>query len=209
MTETRTPAPMTWQQRLLWLVVLLAVQLLYFPINRGVQGGRALVTPWDALVPIWPVWVVPYLLSIAWWLGSYVWAACKMDDDLYRALVVAALAVTLSSYVVFILFPTYVERPVLEGQGGAVDLLRSLYDHDRVNNAFPSGHVYNTMLIVLFWWRWRPRLRWLWGLIAIIVVLSTLFTGQHHLLDPIGGAIWAWAGSRFGLWWVARRTAGG
>jgi membrane-associated phospholipid phosphatase len=208
MAEMRTPAPMTWQKRLLWLAVILAVQWLYFPINRGVQGGRVLVTPWDALVPIWPIWVVPYLLAIAWWLGCFVWAAWKMDDDLYRALVVAALAVMLSSYAVFIFFPTYVERPVLEGRGWAVDLLQSLYDHDRVNNAFPSGHTYTTVLIVLFWWRWRPRLRWLWITIALVIVLSTLFSGQHHLVDPVGGAIWAWAGYRFGLWWVARRGPG-
>ncbi len=42
---------------------------------------------------------------------------------------------------------------------------------------------------------------------AIVVTLSTLFTGQHNLPDPIGGIIWAFAGYRFGWWWVKRTQA--
>jgi membrane-associated phospholipid phosphatase len=146
------------------------------------------------------------MLSIVWWVACFIWAAWKMEDTLYRAFVVAALAVMLSSYAVFILDPTYVERPVLEGDSWQVELVRSIYANDRLNNAFPSGHTYTTVLIFLFWWRWRPRLRWLWALISVVIVLSTLFTGQHHLPDPIGGIVWAYVGYRFGMWWATRRS---
>ncbi len=104
--------------------------------------------------------------------------------------------------------PTYVERPVVEGSGWAADLVRYIYRNDDLYNAFPSGHTYATTLITLFWWDWKPRLRWLWGTIAIVVILSTLFTGQHHLPDLLGGILWAWMGYRFGWWWVARRAKG-
>jgi membrane-associated phospholipid phosphatase len=187
------------------LLVLFAVQFLYFPINRTVQGGMILDIPLDDGVPFWPIWAVPYLLSLVWWTGCYVWAAVKMPDNLYRAFVTAALVVMLSSYVVYILFPTYVERPELQGSGWQIELVRTIYGSDRLNNAFPSGHTYNTMLIVFFWWIWQPKLRWLWAAIAMVIVLSTLFTGQHNLLDPVGGIIWAWLGYRFGLWWVERK----
>jgi membrane-associated phospholipid phosphatase len=144
-------------------------------------------------------------LSLLWWTGCYVWAAYKMPDSLYRAFVVAALAVMLSSYVVYILFPTYVDRPALHGSNWQVELVRTIYSSDRLNNAFPSGHTYNSMLILFFWWDWQPKLRWLWVTIAVIIILSTLFTGQHNLLDPVGGIIWAWLGYRFGMWWTTRR----
>lgn len=195
--------------RLRWLVALFLVQLLYFPINRLVQGGIVLRIPaLDDLVPLWPAWMVPYLLALAWWTACFVWATWKMEDRLYRAFMVATIAVMLSSYVVYLLFPTYIIRPPVEGEGWLSDLVRLVYANDRVHNAFPSGHTYNTVLITLFWWRWRPRLRWLWLAIAIVIVLSTLFTGQHHTPDPLGGMLFAWLGYRLGLWWVARRDPG-
>lgn len=199
---------MTWQARLAWLVALFGVQLLYIPINRTMQGGVILDTPWDAYVPFWPIWAVPYLLTLAWWAGCFVWAAWKMDDALYRAFVAATIAVMLTSYVVYIFFPTYVQRPVVEGNGWPIELVRFIYSNDRLHNAFPSGHTYTTVLIVLFWWRWQSKLRWLWAGFAIVVVLSTLFTGQHNLPDPIGGIVWAWASYRFGLWWARRHLRG-
>lgn len=193
---------LTPRGRVIWLIALFVAQMLYFPINRLVQGGVVLRLPWDSYIPLWPVWVIPYLLSLVWWTSSFIWAAWKMEDRLYLAFVSGAIAVMLASYVVYIFYPTYVERPVVEGQGWLYDVVRVLYSSDRVNNAFPSGHTYNTVIIALFWWRWQPRLRWLWLLIAIIIVLSTLFTGQHHLPDPFGGIVFAWLGYRFGLWWV-------
>jgi membrane-associated phospholipid phosphatase len=130
-----------------------------------------------------------------------------MEDARYRAFVAGTLAVLLASYVVYILFPTYVERPVLEGSSWQVDLLRLIYNNDRLHNAFPSGHTYTTFLIVFFWWQWKPHLRWLWSAAALMVILSTLFTGQHNLPDPLGGVVFAWLGYRFGLWWASRKPA--
>ena len=195
----------TLGSRLAWLALLLVVQALYFPINRIVRGGVVLATPWDALVPFWPIWAIPYLLSLPWWLGCSVFAAWKMRASLYRAFVVGSIATLLTSYLVYLVYPTYVERPALVGDSWQVQLVRFIYRHDRVHNAFPSGHTYTTMLIVFFWWNWRPRLRWLLAGTAVVIVLSTLFIGQHNLPDPIGGVAWAWAGYRFGRWWAVGR----
>jgi membrane-associated phospholipid phosphatase len=196
---------MTRRARLTWLVAIFIVQLIYFPINRTVQGGVILATPWDTYIPFWPIWAIPYLLSLCWWTASFVWAAWKMDTVHYRAFAISMIAVMLTSYVFYILYPTYVQRPELKGDNWQTALIRFIYANDRLNNAFPSGHTYITMLIVFFWWNWRPQLRWLWVAMAIIVILSTLFTGQHNLPDPIGGIVWAWAGYRFGLWWTTRQ----
>lgn len=195
---------MTPRMRLLWLAVLAVVQLMYFPINRTVQGGTVLDTPLDGYVPLWRVWIIPYLLGLLWWAASYVWAVWKMEDDLYRAFVISFVTVMLTSYVIYIVFPTYVIRPEVQGDDWLTRLVAVLYENDRVNNAFPSGHTYNSVMIALFWSRWYPRQRWLWFTIAAIVVLSTLFTRQHNLPDVLGGILLAWLGYRFGLWWVAR-----
>jgi membrane-associated phospholipid phosphatase len=190
------------------LAALFAVQLLYFPINRLVQGGVVLATPWDAHFSLQPVWVIPYLLSLAWWAGCFVWAAWKMEDGLFEAFAVGLIAVMLASYVVYIAYPTYVVRPAPEGNDLLTRAIRALYESDRANNALPSGHTYNTVLIALFWSRWHPRQRWLWLAITVIVLLSTLFTRQHNLPDLAGGIVFAWLGYRLGLWWMERRRRG-
>jgi membrane-associated phospholipid phosphatase len=192
------------RQRVLGLLALVVLQLLYFPINRSVRGGVILTTSWDVYVPFWPLWAVPYLLSIVWWQVCLFWAAFRMDDTRWRALLIAFTVTMLTSYVVYILYPTYVRRPVVEGHTWPAELVRTIYENDRLYNAFPSGHAYITILIFFFWWDWQPRLRWLWAVIAVTVILSTLFTGQHHLLDPLGGILWGWIGYRFGTWATRR-----
>jgi membrane-associated phospholipid phosphatase len=41
-----------------------------------------------------------------------------------------------------------------------------------------------------------------WILILVIVSFSTLFTGQHYILDVLGGYAVAFSGYQFGLWWT-------
>lgn len=192
----------TFLPRLSILAILLGAHALYFPINRTMQGGWLLTTPWDRYIPFWPIWAIPYLASIVWWFASYIWAFTKMDSRRLKSFVISMIFTLLTSYLVYIFFPTYVERPIVDGSGWQYDLIQNIFNNDRVNNAFPSGHTYTTLLIVFFWWNWKPQLRWLWALIAITVVLSTLFTGQHNLLDPLGGLIWAWLGYCVGYRWI-------
>jgi membrane-associated phospholipid phosphatase len=185
-------------------VAIVVTQLLYFPINRIAQGGIVLETRWDGYIPLWPIWAIPYLLSLIWWWGCYVWAAWRMDLRLYKAFAVGILAAMLISYVIYLGYPTYVNRPPLEGNDWQTALMRFIYQADRSYNAFPSGHTYTAVLIGLFWWRWHPRQRWLWAAITVITVLSTLFTRQHNLPDLIGGAVLAATGYCLGIWLVSR-----
>jgi membrane-associated phospholipid phosphatase len=200
---------MTKKERIIILCAIFFFQFLYFPINRIITGGVKSITPWDEFIPLWPIWTFPYLLSLLWWGISIIWATLKMDAKLFRAFGVAMIASLLTSYAVFIIFPTYVERPPLESGDWTTRLLALVYNNDQVNNAFPSGHTYTSVIIALFWWRWFHRFGWLWFGMVAVVVLSTLFTKQHYLLDPIGGILWGWFAYRFGLWvseiWSMRR----
>ena len=191
--------------RIIWLVALLIVQNLYFPINQYVHGGVIISTPLDAHIPLWSIWAIPYLLSLLWWFASFLWATLKMESELYLAFVVASIAVMLTSSLIYIFYPTYIERPILEGSGWTMDLVRFIYSQDRSYNVFPSGHTYTTVLIALFWTRWYPKKLWLWITITAVVLLSTLFTGQHYFADLISGTLLAWAGYRFGLWYAAKK----
>lgn len=102
----------------------------------------------------------------------------------------------------FNFFPTYVKAGTLEGHDIFVFLLRLIYENWGRYAASPSGHVYITTLLALFYSRWYLRRKLLCILILVIVVLSTLFTGQHYVIDVLGGILVASIGYLFGLWWA-------
>jgi membrane-associated phospholipid phosphatase len=90
--------------------------------------------------------------------------------------------------------------------GWAVWLIRFVYTNDRTYNAFPSQHLWSTVLIALFWSHWKPGWRWVLWASTVIVALSTLFTRQHWILDVFGGTLLAVIGYFIGLAFVARLT---
>jgi len=191
-------------KRLIWCALLFGIQALYFPLNKYLQGGMELKTPLDAYLPLWSIWVLPYALACWWWIIAYVWAAWRMDDRLYEAFFLASAVMQVSALTMFTLFPTYIVRPNLPTTGDwTLQLLGWIYSNDYAYNAFPSGHVYITTLIALFWSRWFPNWRWLWTTTVVLVILATLFTGQHYLPDPLGGLVLAWFSYHVGLWCTA------
>ena len=192
-------------KRLIWCVLLFGIQALYFPLNRFLQGGVEFKTALDNYVPLWPIWVLPYSFICVWWISAYLWAAWRMDSHLYEAFFIASAFVSVAALTIFTVFPTYVIRPALSGTDWSAQLLNWVYANDYMYNAFPSGHVYITALIALFWSRWFPKWRWPLAGTVVIVILATLFTHQHYLPDPIGGLALAWFGYRIGLWCVADR----
>ena len=184
-------------------VLIMGAACLYFPRNRKLTGGFNLATWLDAKIPIWPVWVVSYLLCLPAWAAGLVWAALKMDERLFHSFVSACLFVLVLATLFYYFVPTYVIRPPLTGGNWAMRILQKVYQNDGIYNAFPSGHVYQTALICLYYNRLYPNHPWFWIGIVVIVALSTLFTGQHNLTDPLGGLAIAWLGYQFGLYLYA------
>jgi membrane-associated phospholipid phosphatase len=194
-------------KRLIWCALLFGIQALYFPLNRFLEGGMEFKTALDEYVPLWPIWVLPYGLICGWWIAAYLWSAWRMEEGLYEAFFIASAFVSVAALTIFTVFPTYVIRPALSSTDWPSQLLNWIYTNDYMYNAFPSGHVYITTLIALFWSRWFPRWRWALFASVVMIILATLFTGQHYLPDPIGGLALAWFGYRIGLWCVADRDA--
>ena len=129
-----------------------------------------------------------------------------MEDHLYESFFIASAVMQVSALTIFTFFPTYIVWPTLPAGDWHTQLLNWVYTNDYAYNAFPSGHVYITTLIALFWSRWYPALRWIWISTAVVIVFATLFTGQHYLLDPIGGLALAWFSYRIGLWCTSDKS---
>ena len=190
--------PLTLGVRVLLILLVWCVQMLYVPTSHRTFGGIEPKLPIDNF-PTRPVWVLPYVLCYPLWLTGAVWAIFKMPDRLFRSMVSAFLLTCTISVSIYILFPTYVKTASLKATDFFSSLLRSIYKNDGRYNAFPSGHVYITTLLALFYNRWYPRYKAWWISIPVIISLSTLYTHQHFIVDILGGVVVALIGYYFGL----------
>jgi membrane-associated phospholipid phosphatase len=175
--------------------------MIYIPTSNRISGGIEPKLSID-IFPIWPIWVLPYVLCYVLWFSSMAWIILRTEDRQFHSFVAACMVTFAIGAVTFIFFPTYVQAAALEGNDVFTLLLRMIHETWGRYAAFPSGHVYITGLLTLFFSRWYPRWKFFWIGVLVMVSLSTLFTGQHYILDVVGGYLAALAGYYFGLWWA-------
>lgn len=166
----------------------------YVFIAGGLQG-RAVYAPalaWDRALPLLPSWALVYGALYMFLILLPVFVV--RQDELLRRTVLSYLAIWITAYGFFLLYPTAAPRPEhLSGDGFGVWGLRILYDADPPYNCFPSLHVAHSFGSALACYRVHRRL----GLVAVaaasLVAISTLFTKQHYIADVIAGAVLAFA----------------
>ncbi len=181
-------ACMIWNR--FWLVCLLiGLQAIYFPLNHLGSNGIATHIFLDQLIPVWPVWTIPYILWQLWWPACFLWLVYNRSDAEFRHFFITAFATITIAMLTFWFFPTYVVRTLPENSDLFADMLTWIYEHDKPYNALPSAHMYITTMITLMWTRWYPRQKPLWLTIFWLILFSTLFTGQHYILDVMAGIL--------------------
>ena len=189
------------RKRILLVLLVCCIQMIYIPASNRITGGmEPKLSIYIFLV--WPILVLPYVLCYLLWFASFAWIIFKANDRQFRSFLAGCMLTFTLGVLTFIFFPTYVKPVALQGNDIFISLLRIFHEQAGRYAALPSGHVYITTLLVLFFSRWFPRSRFLWILVLLIVSLSTLFTRQHYILDVVGGYMVALAGHYFGLWWT-------
>jgi membrane-associated phospholipid phosphatase len=184
---------------MLLLVSLVPVYLVIASYARDGEVARP-ATALDALFPLTPIWALIYGALYLFLIVLPVLVV--QDEPTLRATVRAWLAVWLTSYAIFLFFPTVAPRPdEVGGSGFAAWGLRFLYRADPPFNCFPSLHVAHTVVSAFACRRVHVRLGDLALVCALLVALSTLFTKQHYVVDVIAGAALATLSS----WWFVGR----
>lgn len=190
-------------KRWLWALLVVAIQSVYFPTSQATSGGILPKLSID-VIPVYPIWVVPYYFTYPVWLFAIYWTLFKLDARSFRAVIAGALLTVTVGVLAFVFFPTYIELPVILGDDIFSAMLRAIQLAGGTHAALPSAHNYGTMLVCAFAMHFYPRKRWLWIAILIVIALSTLFTGQHYILDVVSGLALGFVGFRFGLWWMEK-----
>ena len=177
------------EKEILFAAVFLNFMVFYTLINALSVGREALdlrIGP-DARIPIWPIFIPIYLSAYIMPFSAYF--AVK-DMRLFRRTIVACFSIQWISFITYLLFPAMIHRPELPPDSIWTDVFHWFHKIDPPYNSFPSLHVSQPILAAIvstfanrkYWW----LIVWA-GLIAV----STLFTGQHVILDVIAGLILA------------------
>ena len=148
-------------------------------------------SPLDRMLPLVPFFVVFYVLAFAQWITGYLLIGREKKEYCYRFFLgeIIAKAICL---VIFLVFPTTLNRPEITGNGIFERLLAFIYSVDAADNLFPSIHCLESWMC----WRGCRKLTqtrlpgWFSGanlVLTLLVFASTVLCKQHVLIDIAGG----------------------
>ena len=147
--------------------------------------------PLDGCIPFRMEWIVIYILAYLQWAVGFVIIARESRERCYRVFA-GELIAKLICGLFFIVLPTRIERPAVEGSGFIAWLMKLVYAGDLPANLFPSIHCMDS------WFCFRGAIgmkrvpRWYAPLMLIFTLLvfaSTVLVKQHVLVDIPAGIL--------------------
>ncbi len=148
--------------------------------------GRVIAeTAIDRALPFTPAAVWPYLSFFALVPLAYLACAPHRLRGLQRSMQLCALVCA----VCFVLWPTTLDYPALQGDGLSLALLRTLAGSDSSHNCLPSLHGALSLLAVAALWVPGRPLRQL-GLLAWgLALAASIVMARRHLALDLGAGI--------------------
>jgi membrane-associated phospholipid phosphatase len=177
-----------WRNAAALLVLTAAVAimwLIYGLLNHG-PSAVFLKTSLDAVIPLVPAFVIPYLSLQPLVFVSLV-LLLLFRSKIFESAAQSMIAAWLVSFAFFILMQSWMDRPVLTGNDVCTRLLRDVYANDAPYNCFPSLHVSLSTILAIHWLRVDKRIGVPFAAWTVLIVLSTVFVKQHYIADVLGG----------------------
>lgn len=175
-------------------ISLVCIQSILYFISKLLQGDLNLVgNVIDAKIPFVPAFFIPYCI---WYLMIFIipyYLYCK-DKDKFIKYTMAYMLCSMIGNIVFISYPSTVARPTVTGTDIFSLIAKFIYWIDTPTNCFPSLHCAISMLFILYICESKNTniiTKISVCIISILIMLSTLFTKQHVVVDFISGDILA------------------
>ena len=179
------------KNKIIKITVVILSMILYIPVNRLISGGYNLRTDIDNYIPLIPLFVIPYLFGLIFWIFSILKINLSKDEKLIKEFNLMITLASIVSVAIYILIPTFVTRPSVTGTDIFSEILRLIYSNDQVYNAAPSGHTFYTILCFVGLNRLLPERKYLGGILSVLIIISTVLTKQHNFLDIVIGILFA------------------
>ncbi|MFJ7753622.1 phosphatase PAP2 family protein [Peribacillus muralis] len=178
----------------LWYSLLLVLtSSIYSIINQSSGHAVDVTTLIDGEIPFIKEFVVPYLLWYPYIYGLLIYY-CFVDRKHYFVALGSLVSGKLVCFVIYSLWQSTVPRPDVVGNDIFAHLMRFVYSHDQPVNCLPSIHVLTTFIMMIVVHKRREQHKWEYaGVTAFgtLIILSTLFTKQHAVLDVLSGILLA------------------
>lgn len=169
---------------------LIIFQSIIYLITKVVQGTPHLIgNIIDDKIPFVVYFIIPYCI---WYLMLFIipYIFYKKDKNLFIKYILSYIIITISANLIFLIYPTTVIRPCLDGNNIFYLITKLIYEIDTpILNCFPSLHCGISMLWILFITKLKNEniTKILTITISIIIMLSTLFIKQHVFIDLLSG----------------------
>jgi membrane-associated phospholipid phosphatase len=180
------------------MFVLFLIQLLvgYNLIQRYFSVGRTLTIPFiDNNIPFIPAFVLAYLCYAI--IIILPFALTFRNKKQFLAISTAFFFVATIGNICYIFFQTTIIRPEIIPNNITNKLILFIYSVDKPVNLFPSLHVALPVLTTLCLSQIRKKSVYILAPITVLIILSTLFIRQHHILDVVSGLLVAFIGYKF------------
>lgn len=180
---------------LILTVVLIAFQSLCYFVSKLLGGNPHLIGGViDSKIPFNTWFIIPYCI---WYLLIFLipYYLYKKDKNIFTKYFVSYALTTFIANIIFIVYPTYVDRPIVTGTSILELITRLVFWVDTpAQNCFPSLHCAVSMLFILYMFERKKCPRYLKVctlLISILIMIATLYTKQHVFIDLVSGDILA------------------
>lgn len=184
MNDTTTYGVSKWlrYKPLLWMFAIPFLNIFYQLLNEHEPGVRVLMTPFDAVIPFIPAFIIPY---ITWYpfIAVVLVLIFLKDVKTYLNTLFALCLGLIVCYVFYYYFQTTVPRPIVSTSGLLNKLVSIIYEHDLPYNCFPSIHVLTTYLVMKGATVLKNTTRIVVHIVGILIIASTVFVKQHVVAD--------------------------
>jgi len=142
---------------------------------------------WELRIPFVPALILPYMSIDLFFVASFVLCSDRIELRTHARRIAAAILIAGCGFLLFPLTTGY-SKPEVSGWSGR--LFEFLWSFDKPHNLVPSLHVALASLLWPVYARHTRRLaRWLVNCWFALMIVSPLFTWQHHALDVATGAM--------------------
>lgn len=144
----------------------------------------------DDKIPFCEYFLIPYLFWFVFLIGIHIYTLL-FDVESFKKLMRFIMITYSAAILIYILFPNCQElRPVaFERDNIFTRFIEGFYQFDTNTNVCPSIHVIGSVAVMLCAWHSKHFSKTGWriafGVIALLISVSTVFLKQHSLVDVI------------------------
>ncbi len=166
------------------LVLANFILIIFYILHNKRESKYYWKTRFDDFIPFISVFVIPYLLLFPF----YLLVIYLLWETQYIQLLLASLAAgSLLGSIFWFCFPNGTKRYLRTENEVFSRIANFIYKHDSDTNAFPSSHVYLSLICSYYAMLQFGDLRFAIAIMGILISLSTVFTKQHYIKDIFGG----------------------